>query len=332
MTHLPEPLDIGVENGKFSDGIQRLDADLRERTVSRIRSAKAPSTRRAYESDWALFAAWCRQHDLTPLPADPRAVAAFLTDLERHGAKAATIRRKLSAISVRHRVAGFDSPRKSFLVAEAMEGIQREIGVAQSKKTPARTDDVRAMVATLDTSRLIGARDRALLVIGFAGAFRRSELVAFDVADLVERGDWLYAHVRRSKTDQKGEGAKVAMPWGKDPLTCPVRSLRAWLEASGITEGPVFRPVSKGGRLGDARLSDRAVARVVKRSAEAAGMNPDSYEGPSLRSGFITSAAEAETLERHIMRHSRHNSVTVVRGYIEEADLTRDNAAANVGL
>jgi site-specific recombinase XerD len=332
MSTLPEPLDIGVENGKFSDPILRLDTDLRERTVSRIRGAKAAATRRAYEADWALFAGWCGERGIAPLPADPRAVAAFLADLERHGAKAATIRRKLSAISVRHRIAGHDSPRKSWLVAEAMEGIQREIGVGQVKKAPARTGDVRTMVATLNTSRLIGARDRALLVLGFAGAFRRSELVAFDVGDLVERGDWLYAHVRRSKTDQKGEGAKVAMPWGGDPLTCPVRSLRAWLSASGITEGPVFRPVTKGGRLGDTRLSDRAVAKIVKRTAEAAGMNPDSYAGHSLRSGFITSAAENETLERHIMRHSRHNSVTVVRGYMDEADLTRDNAAANVGL
>lgn len=325
-------MDIGSANGKFSDPILRLDTDLRERTVSRVRGAKAASTRRAYESDWALFAGWCRQHDIAPLPADPRAVAAFLTDLERHGAKAATIRRKLSAISVHHRIAGFDSPRKSILVADAMEGIEREIGTAQTKKAPARTSDVRTMVATLDTSRLIGARDRALLVIGFAGAFRRSELVAFDVADLVERGDWLYATVRRSKTDQKGKGAKVAMPWGSDPLTCPVRSLRAWLAASEITEGPVFRPVTKGGRLSETRLSDRAVAKIVKRTAEAAGMNPDSYAGHSLRSGFITSAAENDTLERHIMRHSRHNSVTVVRGYIEEADLTRDNAATKVGL
>lgn len=332
MTHLPEPLDIGVENGKFSDPILRLDERLRAETVDRIKGSIAESTRRAYETDWAIFTAWCERHEINPLPADPRAVAAFITDLELHGAKAATINRKLTSISVHHREAGHDSPRKSILVEKALKGIRRNISTAQAKKTPTRTDDLRALVATLDTSRLIGLRDRALLVVGFAGAFRRSELVAFDVAHFEERGRWLHALVAKSKTDQEGKGQKVVLAAGEDAATCPLRALRDWRAAAGIDEGPVFRPVTKGGAVKPDRLSAKAVARVVKRTAEAAGMNPADYAGHSLRSGFITSAAEADQLERHIMRHSRHQSVRTVRGYMDEHELTIDNPSAAVGL
>jgi|SRR5690606_15508776 len=332
MAALPEAQDFGVENGKFSDPILRLDESLRAETVARVQGSIAESTRRAYETDWAIFTAWCDRHGLQPLPADPRAVAAFLTDLELHGAKYATILRKLTSISVRHREAGEDSPRKAMLVEKTLQGIKRSIGTAPQKKAPARTDDLRAMVATLDTSRLIGLRDRALLVIGFAGAFRRSELVAFDVAHFEERGRWLYAHVVKSKTDQDAKGQKVAMSAGDHAATCPLRALRDWRTAAGIDEGPVFRPVTKGGVVLPRRLSAKAVARVVKRAAEAAGMDPASFAGHSLRSGFITSAAEADQEERYIMRHSRHRSIPTVRGYMHEHDLTVDNPSAAVGL
>jgi site-specific recombinase XerD len=332
MTTLPEPADFTPENGKFSDPILRLDDRLREETVGRIEGSIAESTRRAYETDWAIFTGWCAQHEIHPLPADPRAVAAFITDLELHGAKVATIERKLTSISVRHREAGFDSPRKSILVEKALKGIRRNIGTAQVKKTPTRTEDLRALVATLDTSRLIGLRDRALLVIGFAGAFRRSELVAFDVAHFEERGRWLNALVVKSKTDQEAKGQKVVMAAGDDAATCPLRALRDWRTAADVHDGAVFRPVTKGGVVKPTRLSPRAVARVVKRTAEAAGMDPATYAGHSLRSGFITSAAEADQLERHIMRHSRHQSVKTVRGYMDEHELTIDNPSAAVGL
>jgi site-specific recombinase XerD len=337
MTTLPEPLDIGVENGKFSDisvdeAIAALDPDLLRRTVEFNRRARSDATLRSYATAWREFSDWCLARRLNPLPADARAVCAYLTDLARRGQKVATIRRKLTAISVAHRKAGEDSPRKSVLVADQMEGIERDLGVAQVKKTPTRTADLRALIATLDQSRLIGLRDRALLVVGFAGAFRRSELVAFDVAHFEERGRWLYATVARSKTDQKGEGKKVVMATGEDAATCPLRALRDWRSAAEITEGPVFRPVTKGGVVQPSRLSAKAVARVVKRTAEAAGMDPATYAGHSLRSGFITSAAEADQLERHIMRHSRHQSVKTVRGYMDEHELTIDNPSAAVGL
>jgi site-specific recombinase XerD len=308
-----------------------MDVELRERTIEFNRRARAEATLRAYGIDWRQFEAWCRAHQLCPLPADARAVALYLTHLT-DSCVTSTIERKLTSISVAHRKAGLDSPRKSVLVTDTMEGIRRTLGVARTKKKPTRTGDLRVMVATLDLERPIGMRDRAVLVVGYAGAFRRSEVSAFDVPDLEERGRWLYARVRRSKGDQHGEGQWVVMPTGEDELTCPMRAVRDWLAVAGITEGPVFRSVTKGGVVKDRRLSDRDVARIVKRTAERVGMNPADFAGHSLRSGFITSAAEAGVQERHIMRHSRHKSVPTVRGYIEEADLTRDNAAAQVGL
>jgi integrase len=258
-------------------------------------------------------------------------VALYISDLA--GVKsAATLRRRLTTISRAHDIAGLETPTRRAVVREAWKGIARSFGTASTAKTPARIDELRTMVGALDLDRLIGARDRALLVVGFAGALRRSELVALDVSDVSELADGLRVLIRRSKTDQEGAGYALGLPYGSDPLTCPVRSYRAWLEAAGIQAGPIFRPVTKGGALGLRRLSDRAVAEVVKRTAERVGLDPVVLAGHSLRSGLITSAAEAGVHERAIMRHSRHKSIPVMRRYIHEATLFTENAAAMVGL
>lgn len=295
-----------------------------------IRHAKAPATLRAYRSDWVHFTTWCHERELDPLPAEPQTVALYLTDLA--GVKAtATLQRRITSISQAHQAAGLEPPTRSMIVRETWRGIRRTFGTASEGKAPARTAEIRSMVATLD-DRLIGVRDRALLLIGYAGALRRSELVALDVADVTESTDGLVVTVRRSKTDQEGAGEQLGLPYGSDPATCPVRALRAWLAASGIEGGPIFRPVTRAGRLGDARLSDRAVAEVVKRTAAAAGLDARHYAGHSLRAGLITSAAEAGVAERDIMRHSRHKSLPVMRRYIRGATLFQSNAAAAVGL
>jgi integrase len=221
---------------------------------------------------------------------------------------------------------------RSFLLTDIVGSVALWERDATGMSEAVARHDVRAMVAALDSSRLIGVRDRALLVIGFAGAFRRSELVALDVGDMAETADGLVVTIRRSKTDQEGEGASVGLPYGSDPATCPVRALRSWLDAAGITAGAIFRPVNRWGEMGDRRLTGRAVADVVKRTAAAAGMNAAVYSGHSLRAGLITSAAEADVLERDIMRHSRHKSVPVMRRYIRGAQLFQANAAAAVGL
>lgn len=295
-----------------------------------IADAKSPATLRAYRSDWQHFTTWCSERGLCSLPAAGETVALYLADLA--GVKAtSTLQRRLVSIAEAHRAADLEPPTTTAVVRATWRGIRRTFGTEQIGKAPARTSEIRAMVATLD-DRLIGHRDRALILVGFAGAMRRSELVALDVADVDDRAEGLVVHVRRSKTDQEGAGERLGLPYGSDPATCPVRAFRAWIEAARIDLGPVFAPIDRHGNLGTTRLSDRAVAEVVKRTAKAAGLDPARFAGHSLRAGLITSAAEAGVAERDIMRHSRHKSVPVMRRYIRGATLFQSNAAAAVGL
>jgi site-specific recombinase XerD len=295
-----------------------------------IDAATAANTRRAYRSDWADFAAWCAAHGIPSLPADRETVALYVSALAQV-AKVSTVQRRLTAIAKAHRVAGYESPTRSEAVHLTMRGIRRTHGVAPTQKVPAVLADLRAMLATCPDN-LIGTRDRAILLLGFAGAFRRSELVSLDVTDLTfgERG--LTITLRRSKGDQEGEGAKIGIPFGRHSLTCPVTAVRDYMDMSHVSEGPLFRPVNRHGHVGEQRLSDRAVALVVKRAAERAGLDPAQYAGHSLRAGLATSAAAAGAHERDIMRQTGHRSVQMLRRYIRDADLFRDNAAAIAGL
>lgn len=306
-----------------------------ERAEEYVLNSKAASTVRAYTHDWNAFQTWCMAHALIALPADPRTVALYLADLAAI-TKVATIARRLAAISKAHQVAGYDSPAslRHAAVSEVWKGIRRVHGVSQAQKAPTLIEDVRRMVAVLDTAenQLLAVRDRALLLIGFAGAFRRSELVGLDVQDVQLTAEGLVINLRRSKTDQQGEGRKVGIPFGSTLQTCPVRSFSRWLEASAITSGPLFRSVNRHGQLQEARLSDKAIAVVVKRYAEGAGLDPANYSGHSLRAGLVTTAAIAGVSERSIMNQTGHKSTSMVRRYIRDANLFRDNAAARIGL
>jgi len=213
-----------------------------------------------------------------------------------------------------------------------MQGIRRTLGTAPSQKTPVVTAELRRLLVTCPDDTLAGLRDRALLIVGFAGGFRRSELVALDVADLQESSDGVRITVRQSKTDQEGAGREVGIPHGQHPETCPVRALRAWREAAGISEGAVFRGVNRHDQMQVGRLTDRAVALIVKRAAERAGLDPSTYAGHSLRAGLATAAAAGGAPERSIMRQTGHKSVVMVRQYIRSGSLFQENAAAYVGL
>jgi integrase len=217
-------------------------------------------------------------------------------------------------------------------VKATMAGIRRTHGIAPDQKAALLTPELRRLLAQVPADTLAGRRDRALLLIGFAGAFRRSELVALDLEDVVETGDGLRVTIRASKTDQEGESRELGIPFGQHPETCPVRALRAWKDASEITEGPLFRAVTRYGRLQDKRLTAQSVALIVKRAAEQAGFNPDHYAGHSLRSGLATSAAAGGAPERAIMKQTGHRSVLTVRRYIRSGSLVQENAAAYVGL
>jgi site-specific recombinase XerD len=286
---------------------------------------KAASTRRSYRVAFRIFADWCHARGLVPVPASPDTVAAFLAAEATAAAKASTIAHRAAAIRYAHRLARHETPTGAETVRAVMRGIRRTIGTAPERKAPATADVIREM--RLCPPTLAGQRDRALLALGFAGAFRRSELVALSVADLVEMPDGFRVLIRHSKTDQEGAGQEIAIPRGY--RLRPVEAVQTWLEAAAITEGPVFRAVLKGGRLQAAALTPHSVAAIVKMYAERAGLDPAAYAGHSLRAGFITSAAEAGASVLRIADQSRHQSLDTLRGYVRRADLFRDHAGAS---
>jgi integrase len=295
-----------------------------------IRASKAESTIRGYRSDWRQFCEWCEWHRMCPLPASPEIVASYIAKCAGR-LKVGSIQRRLNAIAEAHTAAGLESPTAAGMVRNTLKGIKRTFGKAAVQKAPALTDDIRSMLDVTDGG-LIGLRDRALIILGFAGAFRRSEVVSLDVADLDFGRDGLTITLRRSKTDQDAQGRKIGIPYGGNPDTCPVRILQAWLEMSGVSCGPVFRSINRHGRMLAGRLSAADVARVVKKLAERAGLDPAKYAGHSLRAGHATSAAIAGASERSIMLQTGHRSVQMVRRYIRDGSLFRENSAGKLGL
>jgi len=295
-----------------------------------IRASKAENTLRGYRADWQEFCGWCEGHDVGPLPSSPETVASYIAECAGR-LKVGSIQRRLNAIAEAHKAVGLESPTHAGIVTNTMKGIRRTKGTAPAQKAPTLTDDIRAMVEATDAG-LIGARDRALVLLGFAGAFRRSELVALDVDDCGFEKNGLTVTLRRSKTDQDGVGRKIGIPYGSNPETCPVRVLQSWVEQSNINAGPLFRSINRHGRMKPGRLSGIDVARVVKKLADRAGLDPAKFAGHSLRAGHATSAAIAGASERSIMNQTGHRSVQMVRRYIREGSLFRDNSAGKLGL
>jgi integrase len=309
--------------------------DLTE-TADRARGyahqARAHSTRRSYAIAWRDFCQWCADRGLAPLPAAPETVGLYLAD-QAATHRPATLRLRLVAIGQAHRLQGHSLDPRHPAVREVWAGIRRTHGTAPRQSTAATSEVLRdALRALAQQPGLRPLRDRALLLVGFAAALRRSELVALDAADFRPVPEGVVLTLRRSKTDPDGAGTKVALPHGQHALTCPVRTLTAWRDAAGLSDGAVFVSVTKGGRATTTRLSDRDVARVVKAAVAAAGYDPTGYAGHSLRAGFATSAARAGVPEHAIMQQTRHRSAAVLRGYVRRGGLFRDNAASKVGL
>jgi site-specific recombinase XerD len=316
---------------KFTGAVPTVSEDLLESTRGYVNSSRSNNTLKAYRSDLNHFTAWTSSHGLEALPAMPQTISLYLSDMARQGYKVSTIERRLTAITQAHKRSGLEFDRSHVLIKETMSGIKRKNGTAQGQKEALMTEDIRAMVQALPDN-LLGLRDRALLLLGFAGAFRRSELVGLDLDDLREEVQGLIVHLRRSKTDQEGTGRDIPIPYGHNLETCPVCAVQEWITASGITSGPLFRGVDRHGNVSETRLSDRAVADIVKRSAKRAGLDPDNYSGHSLRSGMATSAARAGASERAIMNHTGHKSTAMVRRYIRRGHLWLDCAASILGL
>jgi site-specific recombinase XerD len=284
---------------------------------------KAAATRRAYRSDWRAFETWCRRANTCPLPASAAAVAAYLAHVADAGLRASTISRKLAAISYAHKLKGIDPPTASEAVRAVLRGIRRRVGVAPARKAPATALAIAAMLEHVPDT-LIGRRDRAILLIGFAAALRRSELAGLQVSDLERHADGLIVHIRRSKTDQEGAGAQIPVPRGG--RLRPVDALDAWLAAAEITAGPVFVSIGKGARVSRKALSCKAVGGIVKRYAAAAGYDPKAFAGHSLRAGFVTSALEHGADIFRVMDVTRHRRVETLKGYDRRAKAFRNHA------
>ena len=295
-----------------------------------VRQSKAANTVRAYRADWAHFAKWCEAQGREALPASVESIVLYLTELARTH-RVSTLTRRLSALSQAHQLAGIESPTVSPAVRTLMAGIRRSKSTAARQKKPVLIRDLERMVATAPAN-LLGMRDTALLLVGFAGAFRRSELVALNWEDVEFAKEGLVLQIRRSKTDPEGQGRKIAIPYGCHPELCPVKALEAWRDEAGGDHGPVFLGVDRHGNVGRARLSDRGVARAVQRAGLRCGLGEGELAGHSLRAGFATAAAAGGASERAIMRQTGHRSLPVLRRYIREGSLFAENAVRNTGL
>ena len=296
---------------------------LSEKSKRRMKKSKAENTLRAYEADWLDFYDWCSHKSFCALPAEPETIVNYINDLADN-AKANTVSRRLSAISENHKAAGFEdeNPCRAGLVRNALDAIKREKGTIQRGKTPLLFEDLQELSVHFDTSTLGGLRDKALIITGFMGAFRRSELVRIDVEDLTFTREGVIILVHQSKGDQEGQGEYVAIPYSSNPQVCAVLSLQAWIKLAKLRSGPLFRPL----KLPNQRLTDKSVALILKKYVALAGLKSLDFAGHSLRRGFATSAAQHDVDERTIMQQTRHKSEKMVRRYIEQGNLFKNNA------
>jgi integrase len=297
-----------------------------DRVAALVEASIADNTRRAYQSDLGRFEAWGGR-----LPADPAIVASYLA-AHSETLSVATLVRHMSTISKAHEARGLPNPCRSEIVRATLRGIKRSRGIAQRQAKPLLREDLfqvlDAMGVKLPTS-VKDARDRALLLIGFAGGFRRSELVGLDFADIERVRQGLIITLRRSKTDQEGAGRKIGLPFGRT-RHCPILALDNWLAVSGIDAGPVFRPVDRHSRIASARLSGEAVSLVVKERVAAAGMDAAGFSGHSLRAGFATSAAQAGVSTLKIRAQTGHSSDAMLSRYVRDGELFVGNAAGTL--
>jgi integrase len=295
--------------------------------------AVAPATLRAYKADWTHYAAWCDRTGFIPIPATPAVVGAYLASLAGSHAPT-TIRRRLAAIGTMHRFNDLPWNPSHGDIQHPLRGALRNHGRAVQKAAALTLPMLRQLVATCDrTAR--GRRDRALLLIGFAAALRRSELVALQVDDVAEDARGLRLRIRRGKTDQAGEGAEIGVPRGRHVETCPVRAFQDWMEIATRKSGPLFRRISTGDTIGDGGMHPDAVRRILAYRVEMAGLviaGFDRLSAHALRVGFITEAYAKGVRDEDIMRHTRHRTQSVMRGYVQRAGLVSDSPAGMLDL
>ena len=291
-------------------------------TLDNIRSSKSVNTLRAYKSDFNHFMDFCKKNNFRPLPADPKIISFYITDLSSKS-KVSTLKRRLASISVIHKLKGHYIDIKHPLIIENLMGIQRKKGVFQKSKNPILINELKEIIKVIDNSEkniLKKLRNKALILIGFSGGFRRSELVNIDFEDLEFTKEGVKIFIKRSKTDQSGEGMIKAIPYFKEKNFCPVTYLKNWIEICKMNKGFIFN------------ISDKMVAILIKKYLLAAGFDPKKYSGHSLRSGFATTAASSGADEKSIMTMTGHKTTQMVRRYIKESDLFKNNALNKIDL
>jgi len=302
---------------------------LQEETLLNLQSSKAINTVRAYKSDFRDFGLFCAQNGFKSLPSEPKIVSLYLTHLSTKEVKLSTLKRRLVSIGVIHKLKGHYLDTKHPIIIENIMGIRRRKGSIQKGKKPLLINYLKIIINVIDeynNEDLKKFRDRSIILMGFSGGFRRNEIVSLNYDDLDFVNEGLKINLKRSKTDQYGEGSVKGLPYFDNAQYCPVLSLKNWLQVSNINSGPLFRRFSKGSKLSENRLTDQTVALLIKKYLKLAGIDNKNYSGHSLRSGFATTAAESGAEERSIMAMTGHKSTEMVRRYIKEANIFKNNA------
>ena len=308
---------------------------LHEETLNNLKSSKAINTIRAYKSDFKDFAAFCAKHNFKALPTDPKIVALYLTYLSGKDVKMSTLRRRLVSIGMMHKLKGHYLDTKHPVIIENLMGIKRTKGSIQRGKKPILINHLKAIIDTINkekTEEIKKIRDKSIILVGFGGGFRRTELISIDYEDLEFVPEGVKITLRRSKTDQFGEGMTKGLPYFTNETYCPVVHLKKWIKISNIKDGPVFRRFAKGCSPTSNRLTDQSVVLLIKKYLELAGIENKNYSGHSLRSGFATVSAESGADERSIMAMTGHKTTQMVRRYIKEANLFKNNALNKIKI
>ena len=307
---------------------------LHEETLNNLKSSKANNTLRAYKSDFKDFGGFCAKHGFDSLPTEPQVVSLYLTHLSKNS-KISTLRRRLVSIGMVHKLKGHYLDTKHPIIIENLLGIKRVKGSYQKGKKPILINHLKSIINVIDEQKIDEikkARDKALLLVGFAGGFRRTELISIDHEDLEFVTEGVKIIIKRSKTDQFGEGMTKGIPYFSNQKYCPVNNLKKWLELSNIKSGPIFRRFAKGSVLTNYRLTDQSVVLIIKIYLNLAGIENKNYSGHSLRSGFATVAAESGADERSIMTMTGHKTTQMVRRYIREANIFKNNALNKIKI
>ena len=308
---------------------------LHEETLNNLKNSKAVNTIRAYKSDFKDFGIFCVKYNFKALPTEPKIVALYLTYLSGKDAKMSTLRRRLVSISMMHKLKGHYLDTKHPVIIENLMGIKRTKGSIQKGKKPILINQLKAIINVINKEKIEEikkTRDKTIILVGFGGGFRRTELISIDYEDLEFVTEGVKITIKRSKTDQFGEGMIKGLPYFANETYCPVAHLKKWIKISNIKNGPIFRRFAKGCSLTSNRLTDQSVVLLIKSYLELAGIENKNYSGHSLRSGFVTVSAESGADERSIMAMTGHKTTQMVRRYIREANLFKNNALNKIKI